>query len=39
MENSGFTQKKWKYLSFALIAVIASGVLAPTAFAANPTTN
>jgi len=37
METSGFSQKKWKYLSFALMAVIASGLLAPTAFAASPT--
>ena len=37
MENSGFSQKKWMYLSFALMAVIASGLLAPTAFAASPT--
>jgi len=37
MEYSGFSQKKWKYLSFALMGVIATGMLAPTAFAASPT--
>jgi len=37
MEYSEFSQKKWKYLSFALLAIIASGILAPTALAASPT--
>jgi len=39
MENSGFSQKKWKYLSFGLIIVIGSGILVPSAFAASPTLN
>ena len=37
MNKSGLSQKKWKYLSIALMGIIASGILAPTAFAASPT--
>jgi len=34
MESSGFSQKKWKYLSFALMGILAAGVLTqPQAFA------
>jgi hypothetical protein len=32
-----YSEKKWKYLSFALMGIIASGILAPTALAASPT--
>ena len=34
---SNYSEKKWKYLSFALIGILGSGVLATQAYAASPT--
>ena len=37
MESSGFSQKKWKYLSFGLMAILAVGIFVPQAEAASKT--
>jgi hypothetical protein len=37
MDNSINSQKKWKYLSFALMGILATGIFSTQAFGASPT--